>query len=198
MIEIIDFKEKDIVGFRFDGEIEKADIRRVWKELEEKLEANGKLRFYAEGGNFRLTDISPDALVEDFRQWLKNPGSITKMERAALVTDQKWLRTLADVEFSLIPTMSGGTFSTAEKEQAVEWLKSDEPEPDEVNIKLTELVEVGLLRSLAGIGVGLLAANLIKGKSRTALGISLFFGSLAVGVPIGLKVIRKNKELLCE
>ena len=198
MIEILDFKEKDILGFRFEGEIEKSDIRRVWEELEEKLETNGKLRFYVEGGDFRLTDISMDALIEDFRLWLKNPAAIKKMERAAFVTDQKWLKTLADVEFSLIPTLAGGTFSSAEKEKAIEWLKSDEPEPDEVNIKWAELVEVGLLRSLAGIGIGLLAANLIKGKSRTALGLSLFFGSVAVGVPVGIKVLKKNKGLLCE
>ena len=198
MIEILDFQDENILGFRFEGEIEKSDIRRVWEELEEKLETGKNLRFYVEGGDFRLTDISMDALVEDFRLWLKNPGAITKMERAALVTDQKWLRTIADVEFSLIPTLAGGTFSFAEKDRAMEWLKSDEPEPDEVNIKLAELVEVGLLRSLAGIGIGLLAANLIKGKSRTALGLSLFFGSVAVGVPVGMKVLKKNKRLLCE
>jgi hypothetical protein len=166
--------------------------------LEEKLETNEKLRFYVEGGDFRPTDISMDALVEDFRLWFKHPGAITKMERAAFVTDQKWLRTVADVEFSLIPTLSGASFSFDEKEKAIEWLKSDEPEPDEVNIKWAELVEVGLLRSLAGIGIGLLAADLFGGKKRRAVGWSLFLGSVAVGVPVGIKVLKKNKGLLCE
>lgn len=196
MIEILDIQNENILGFSFNGEIKKSDIQRVWRVFEEKLESQEKLRFYVEGGDFRLTDISMDALVEDLRLWLKHPGLITKLERAAFVSDQKWLRTLADVEFSLIPTLSGGTFPFEEKQRAMDWLKSDEPEPDEVNIKWAELIEVGLLRSLAGIGIGLLAADLIKGKSRRALGLSLFFGSVAVGVPIALKVLKKNRRSL--
>ncbi len=198
MIEILDLADENILGFAFEGKIEKSDIERVWDEMKEKLKTAEKLRFYVETRDFSLTDISLDALIEDFRLWLKNPGVITKMERAAFVTDLRWLRNIADVEFSLIPTLAGGTFTFEEKQRALDWVKSDEPEPDQVNIKWAELVEVGLLRSLAGIGIGLLAADLLGGKSRKAVGLSLLFGSIAVGIPVSMKVLKKNKGIICD
>ncbi len=63
MIEILDLQNENILGFGFHGEIKKSDIERVWQVLEEKLETNEKLRFYLEGSNFRLTDVSMDARI---------------------------------------------------------------------------------------------------------------------------------------
>lgn len=198
MIKILDFEDKEILGYSFEGKIETEDVKRVWKNLEKKITNGGQVRIYAEARDWRVSDISKDALVEDFKLWLRHPGIIGKIEKAAFVTDQKWLRTFFDVECSLIPTLEGEAFPFAEKEQAMEWLKSDQPEFDEVNIKWAELIEIGLLRSLAGIGIGLLAADLFSKKSRRAVGWSLFLGSIAVGAPIGIKFLKKNRGLICD
>lgn len=65
---------------------------------------------------------------------------------------------------------------------------------NEVSFSLTDLAIVGLLRFVSGFGLGLLLAESISEPSRKRLGWSLFFGSIAVGAPLGIKMLRGNKE----
>lgn len=198
MIKSLTVEDNNILAFSFDGRIEVEDIKRVWDALKNKLETGENLRFYVEAPDFQVTDISMKAIIKDFIYWIKDPGVITKIEKAAFVTDATWLRRLFDVECSLIPTLTGSTFPLNKKERAVEWLRSDEPEIDEVNIKLTEFVEALLLRGLAGIGIGLLAANFLRGNRRNAVGWSLLLGSVALGLPGAIKIFNKNRSVICE
>lgn len=69
---------------------------------------------------------------------------------------------------------------------------------NKIDMSLTELVEIGLLRTIAGFGLGLLLADQFKGKNRSAVGWSLFLGSIALGVPVGIKFLKKNKGIVCK
>ncbi|HSK70535.1 MAG TPA: hypothetical protein VK892_02485, partial [Pyrinomonadaceae bacterium] len=66
---------------------------------------------------------------------------------------------------------------------------------NKIDVTLAELIEIGLLRSVAGFGLGLLLAEQFKKKNRKTIGWSLFLGSIAVGVPIGIKFLKKNKGI---
>lgn len=69
-------------------------------------------------------------------------------------------------------------------------------EEKKIDITLTEMIEIGLLRSIAGFGLGLLLAERFNEKKRKTVGWSLFLGSVAVGVPVGIRFLRKNKGII--
>ncbi|HEY0658659.1 MAG TPA: hypothetical protein VGD05_09305 [Pyrinomonadaceae bacterium] len=69
---------------------------------------------------------------------------------------------------------------------------------NKIDITLAELIELGLLRSAAGFGLGLLLTEQFSGKNRRRAGWALFLGSIAVGVPMGVKFLKKNKGIICK
>lgn len=69
-------------------------------------------------------------------------------------------------------------------------------EQNKIDVTLTELAEIGLLRSAAGFGLGLLLAEQFSDKNRRRIGWSLFFGSIFVGVPLSIKFLKKNKGII--
>ncbi len=66
-----------------------------------------------------LSGISKEMFGEEFKYLYKNPAIIANMEKAALVSDVEWLKKIAAVEFALIPTLTGKTFSFDEKDAAM-------------------------------------------------------------------------------
>lgn len=69
---------------------------------------------------------------------------------------------------------------------------------NKVDITMAELIETGVLRSVAGFGLGLLLAGMFSDKARRRTGGMLFLSSIAFGAPIGAKLFKKNKGLLCK
>jgi hypothetical protein len=66
---------------------------------------------------------------------------------------------------------------------------------DKVSFSLTDLAVIGVLRFVSGLGLGLLLAESITARNRKRLGWSLFGGSIAIGVPIGIRMLRGDKEV---
>jgi hypothetical protein len=64
---------------------------------------------------------------------------------------------------------------------------------DKVSFSLTDLALVGVLRFVSGFGLGLLLAESISKRNRKRLGWSLFMGSIAVGAPLGIRMLRGDK-----
>lgn len=164
MIKILDMKDENILGFKVDGKIEKDDLQDVFKLMEKKAGNNGKVQFYAEIKGFGLNDFSMEALKEDIKFWFKHPGIIPSIDKAALVTDMKWIEKAFDVECALIPTLTGESFSSDKKDEALEWLKTDQREPSRMDLTFSELAETSMLKFAGGFALGLLTAGLI-GKS---------------------------------
>src|SRR5262245_25454699 len=65
---------------------------------------------------------------------------------------------------------------------------------DRVSFSLTDLAVIGVLRFVSGLGLGLLLAESITVRNRKRLGWALFGGSIAIGVPIGIRMLRGDKE----
>ncbi|MEZ5344624.1 MAG: STAS/SEC14 domain-containing protein [Pyrinomonadaceae bacterium] len=196
MIEIIDLKKKDILGFRASGKIEKDDMTKVLDLLSQKAEGCEKLRFYAEIDGFRIQDMSAEAVKEEIKFWLRNPGILPKLEKAVLVSDQDWLKKIFDLECALIPTLTGKSFSREEKELAVIWLETDQRADSRMDLTSDEFVQSSLFKFAGGFAVGLLTAGLLSRKQQKNLGAAVLFGTLAGGIPLGLKILNNNKQLL--
>lgn len=198
MIEILDMKNENTLGFKFNGTIEKDDLQTVFKSFEEKMQNNGKVKFYTEISDVDLSDFKTEAIKEDIKFWFKHPGMIPNFEKVALVTDSNWIKKLFAVECALIPTMEGKSFSFDEKEAAEEWLKTDQREQSRLDITFSELAETSTLKFASGFAIGLLTAGLFSSKQRKTIGTAVMLGTLAAGIPLGIKVLNNNRQLLSE
>jgi hypothetical protein len=65
---------------------------------------------------------------------------------------------------------------------------------DKVSFSLTDLAVISALRFVSGLGLGLLLAESLTARDRRRLGWSLFGGSIAIGVPLGIRMLRGDKE----
>lgn len=196
MIEILEMQEDRTVGINFEGRIEAADIEQVFEKLKTAAEDNGKIKMYAEARDFNLSDITAEAVKKDIKLWLENPGIVPQIEKAVLVTDKAWLKTAFDVECALIPTLEGKNFSFDEKEDALEWLKTDQREPSRMDLTVSEFVQTAALKAAGGFALGLLAADLFGKRQRKNIGWAILFGGIAAGLPLGIKVLNNNRKSL--
>ncbi|HEX5083156.1 MAG TPA: hypothetical protein VFY40_14010 [Blastocatellia bacterium] len=64
----------------------------------------------------------------------------------------------------------------------------------DASFSLTDLAVISMLRFVSGLGLGLLLAESLPARDRRRLGWSLFGGSIAVGVPLGIRMLRGDKE----
>lgn len=196
MINVLDMKDEGVLGFKVDGKIEKSDLQNVFKLIEDKSESNGKMKFYMEIKDFGIQDLTADAIKEDLKFWFKHPGILPNFEKVALVTDKKWVEKIFEIECALIPTLEGKSFSTEEKYMALDWLKTDQREASRVDLTFTELVETSTLKFAGGFALGLLTAGLFREKQRRNVGGAILLGTIAAGIPLGIKVLNNNRQLL--
>ena len=195
MIETLDIKDENILGYKIDGKIEKTDLQHVFSSLENKVKNNGKVKFYAEIKNFGAGDLTTEILKEDIKFWLEHPLIIPNIEKAVVVTDSDWIKTMFDVECALIPTLEGESFSFGEEEKALEWLRTDQREASRLDITFAELAETSMLKFAGGFALGLLTAGLFTEKQRKQMAAAILLGSFAAGIPLGIKVLNNNRQL---
>lgn len=196
MIEVLEMKDEDILGFKVNGRIEKEELKDVFKMFEDKMANNGKVKFYTEIEEFGIKDMSLDAVKEDIKFWFQHPGMLPNFEKVALVTDKDWVKRIFEVECALIPTLEGETFSLDKKDEAIKWLKTDQREKSRIDLTFSELVETSTLKFAGGFAIGLLTAGLFGKKQRKTLGTAVLFGTVASGIPLGLKILNNNRQLL--
>ena len=133
---------------------------------------------------------------EEFKYLYKNPAIIANMEKAAVVSDIEWLNKTASVEFALIPTLTGKIFSFDEKDAAFEWLKTDQRAGKRMDLTFSELAQTNMLKVGGGFALGLLAASFMGKKTRKNIGKAVLVGSVAAGIPLGIKVLNNNRKLV--
>jgi len=195
MIELLDLNTENTLGYRIDGKIDKADMERVFDVIEQKLEDSGQLNFYAEVKSLNVAEVSPDAIFEELRRLIRHPSTLVNIRKGVLVTDIPWLRRAFEVECSLLPTLTGKSFSFGEEKQALEWLRADQREGKRLDITLEELVETSVLKVAGGFALGLLAASLMNRSQRKAVSLGVMAGAVFAGLPLAIKVLNNNRQL---
>ncbi len=198
MIEIMDMNTENTLGFKVNGRIEKDDLQDVFKSFEEKMQNNGKVKFYTEISDVGLSDFTAEALKEDIKFCFKHPGMLPNFEKVALVTGSNWIKKVFAVECALIPTLEGKSFSFDEKEAAIEWLKTDQRAESRLDITFSEFAETSTLKFASGFAIGLLTAGLFGRNQRKTIGAAVMLGTLAAGIPLGIKMLNNNRQLLSE
>jgi hypothetical protein len=97
---------------------------------------------------------------------------------------------------ALLPTLEGTSFSFGEEDKAIEWLRTDQRQSERLDLTESEMTQVAFFKSAAGFGLGLLAASLFTREQRRNLGLSVLLGSIVLSLPVSLKVLNNNRQLL--
>lgn len=118
-IKLIPHQPDRIVGFKINGRIEAEDIERVVKSIENRLEQGEKLRIYAEIDNW--SGMSLEAFIQDLKFSLQH---FNDFEKEAIVSDSRWLESLAALGNTLFSSIEVKHFIFAERERALKWISS--------------------------------------------------------------------------
>ena len=117
MIEMLDLQSDKAVGLVISGKIQRADIDKVYAQVNDKLSRVNKLSVYVEVDE--LGGISLDALIEDVKQGIPK---IRKLEKKAVVSSAKWLEVFTKLGDKLFPSFEAKHFTPEQKEEAEAWV----------------------------------------------------------------------------
>lgn len=111
----------DIVAMRMDGKTERHDIDAAFAEWDRAIAGGGAFRVYAEVHSF--SGISFEALARDVKLGFQRLDTVSRIERAAVVTDIDWMKTATQLQDKAMRSIAIRVFSMAEMEQARSWIQ---------------------------------------------------------------------------
>ena len=120
MISILDLG-LDVIAYRVDGKVHSADIERIFQEVDARLASGEPFRVYAEVVS--IPGITLPALLKDLKGAAKRLGTIGRLERAALVTDNNWLRMAVPFDDKVIRNVHVRVFKLAQRDDAQAWIR---------------------------------------------------------------------------
>ena len=121
MISILDLG-LDVIAYRVDGKVHSADIERVFQEVDARLASGQPFRVYAEVVS--IPGITLPALLKDLKGAAKRLDTIGRLERAALVTDNNWIRMAVPFDDKVMRNVHVRVFRLAQAEEARTWVRS--------------------------------------------------------------------------
>lgn len=118
MIEILPSPDH-VVAVRMAGVLQLDDYRRVIAEVEAKLSRHTKIAVMVDLTDF--SDITLEALGEDFRYSFGKIFEWGRFPREAIVTDKGWIQGLAKLASPLLPGIEVRAFPSGEQAAAMAW-----------------------------------------------------------------------------
>lgn len=141
MLSVFPLSQENMLGFTIDGEIDAAGMRRFLTAVEAKVLAHDKIRLL---GNIK--DIGGFDSFQTFWDSLKAKKELwEKIEKYAVLTDSKILKSTTNSLDWVAPHMVIKTFALNEGELAHQWLKEAIEKPDSQGIKIIDLAHHNLL-----------------------------------------------------
>ena len=120
MLQLLEESKGDLVAIRISGHVDKNDYDVMLPVLEEKIKQHRKISVYAE-----LQDVEAYTL-EAFWQDVKfDIRHASDFKKAAIIGEHKWLELLTTLA-SPFTSAQVKFFNFMEREQAMEWVKSEE------------------------------------------------------------------------
>ena len=81
--------------------------------------------------DFEMPSIG--AIAVEFQQTPKLFSLIGRFEKCAMLSDASWIRTAAEIEGAVIPSLQIKSFTLSAKKDAEDWLQGRAGNPDEEN-----------------------------------------------------------------
>ncbi len=135
---MLEFLESDpsIIAVRTSGHLSRDEIEAMLTRLEERLALPAPTHMFVEVRNFSGFDL------EGFGNYVRRVtaliGKLERLDRVAIVANQRWLRWAARVESALLPNVTYETFTPAQRDQALAWVEGRIARPHASAISIIE------------------------------------------------------------
>jgi hypothetical protein len=124
MLEILPARDP-VVAMRASGRLDEGDVERGIEAIEAALARQDRIALYAE---IYMTGMTPAAFARNVTYSLGKLGELHRFRRAAVVTDQEWVRWITQAEHTLFTGIDVRVFLPVEKEAAMTWASESLPE----------------------------------------------------------------------
>jgi hypothetical protein len=118
-----------VVVLHVSGQVDKDDIERGIAAVEEALAHQERIALYAE---ISMSGMTPGGFARDLGYGLRHLRELRRFARMAVVTEQEWMRRIAQVQGRILPQIEIRTFAPGERDAAPTWvarpITSGEPE----------------------------------------------------------------------
>lgn len=164
MIEHLSDTPAHLLAFRAEDRIEAGDIARTTERLDDMLREHPRVSLFAD--LTAMSGMTPGALWKNTRYSTGHSHNLRRYYRVALVTEQRWLRVVTDLERPLAPSVDLRTFTPAERDEALRWAAEAPPsgEPahayEEIPTSASNVVAYAVRGPVTGAGVDTLAERL--------------------------------------
>ena len=120
-IQILDLG-LNVLAYSVDGKVKKPDIERVFEELDVRIAGGEKFRVYAEV--ISIPAISLPGLMKEIKGSVQRFDALHLVEKAALVTDNQWLRMGAKAEDKVLKGVHVRIFEMSDQLEAQTWVRT--------------------------------------------------------------------------
>ncbi|MEH1127149.1 STAS/SEC14 domain-containing protein [Micromonospora sp. CPCC 206061] len=111
--------DTNIVMAAYDGALTEPEVTVARERLADVIAQHGKARMLVEYGDVDFGKMEPRAVWED----LKSAGLMRDVEKAAVLTDTRWVKALSKATGAVAPT-DIQVYDTRQRAEALSWLQS--------------------------------------------------------------------------
>lgn len=123
MLQKLDLGTDKVVAFRWEGDFNLVAFEQAMKKFLPELKSRERMNVYLEVASIGKFEAA--AVWEDIKFGFKNMKELRdKIDRIALVTDEGWVRTLADTTYKFIPGIKMKSYAFANLKEARSFVQS--------------------------------------------------------------------------
>lgn len=121
MLRKLTFSDDKVLAFRWEGEFNKEAFDQAMNEFLPEFKTRDRFDIYLE-----LLDISgveSKAVWDDLKFYSGNAKELVKkIDKVALVTDNSWIKNIAETSYKLVPGIELKSFKLDESDVARQWV----------------------------------------------------------------------------
>lgn len=121
MLEILSTDAPHVVALRAGGRVTADELQRAIDAIEACKASQPRVSLYTEIDELRW--MTATALLRDLGYGLTQLGELDHYYRAAIVTDKRWIRPIAEFENLLFKPLEVKVFATQDKDDAMDWVQ---------------------------------------------------------------------------
>lgn len=133
MLDLIPHPADHVVAIKAGGVVTAEELQHAIDTIEAAKRAHPRVSLLAELDGLRWMTLP--ALLKDIGYGLTQLGDLDHYHRAAVVTDQEWVKHIAHLEERLFKVVEIGTFAKRDRAAAMAWVgnlpKGDHENPEE-------------------------------------------------------------------
>lgn len=123
MLRKMNLGYNNVVAFKWEGDFDKKAFDQAMDEFLPELKSREKFNLYIEITGIGGWDVN--AVWQDVKFYANNAKELVKkIDKIALVTDNSWLKNMAETSYKLIPGIELKAYHMDEREVARQWVST--------------------------------------------------------------------------